>query len=180
MVKGCLAAIGGITLLGFLFIGCAVFAIVQSPDQPSRADLATVVPVGRTVVSNGWGIEVIRVEQLTSLPENAREIVPQGKYVVVYLTLRNDGKRQNRVGYSSFVLYDSAGREYEVAQAAPGRSLTNPTLRAAENAGLKPFTTDLLPSLRFDTALAFDVVPNAVGLHLGGPTLGKTRIYLGQ
>lgn len=177
MAKGC--GIGCLVLAGLvtLLVGSWLFA----PRPPTPPPVPPVVgTLNQTVNGPDWSVIVSNVVETPVLPEgNGRQFTPQGKYVLVYLSVRNDGKKQNSLGFSSFTLYDSVAREYSPAQAAPGRD-GNPTYRASENATLRRFTTDLLPSLTLDTVLAFDVVPNASGFQLGGPTLGKNRIALGQ
>jgi hypothetical protein len=142
-------------------------------------ELALHVPMGTTMSTKEWDYTV------TGFEDNATvgSFRPQGKYVVVYMTIKNNQAKQDALQDSltskKVILYDNKGNEYGIAEAAPSQ-VGVPFYTVAESHGLRRYNDALLPSLAMNTALVFDVVPDASSYQLGTWNSAKRRLMIGE
>jgi hypothetical protein len=135
------------------------------------------LPVGALFETNEWAYTVTRVEEATSVLHPDGAIRAQGKYVIVFMTVANRQRTQDSLKRrEAFKLTDQLGNSYTVADSAPGR-LVDPSRRAADNNGQRPYFDAILPGLAFNTVLVFDVNPAATSYTLS-PWNGGDRVIV--
>lgn len=127
-----------------------------SPDALSR--------VGQTVHGKNWSYVVTNVEKVKTLSWVESYGTPskadaKGLWVVVYLTLKNTGRENFEINDHDFELRDGSGVKYTTSRQSDLYGFR----RAKKLAALGE---QFPPGVPANTAVVFDIAPDAVGLKL--------------
>jgi len=146
-------------------------SVLPSP-LPTATPTAKTVGVGTPLSADNWEYTVTKVEKTKTLvwSEYGNKSTAQGIFVVTYLTLKNIGKRNFSINIWDFELHDDAEVKYDPSSEG---------LSFVRYRKLTPLGDQFVPALSANTALVFDVNPNAKGLKLYLEQ-AKASIDLGQ
>ncbi len=166
-------ALLAIGVLGVFVIGGVMIAVtLQAPNaSTSPADTPRANPA-QMVSSANWEYRITRTEQTKEIGTIIGSATAQGTFLIVYLSLKNTGKQNAEIHPVSFSLRDSNNVTYDTIderiinaflyahQLTPFSSLT----------GIPPYTA-FVPGVSVDTAIIFDINPDAKQIQL---QLGQT------
>lgn len=140
------------------------------------APVATAAPkVGDTVTLGNWSYIVTKAEKPGQHLDTGNQFIKLdalGTWVAVYMTLKNVGKENFPINTSDFNLADGAGIQskttdhfFEMNEWVKGKKL-------------QPLGQQIPPGVSFDTAILFDVNPQATGFKLN-LVQARTAVALG-
>lgn len=148
-------------------LSAALFAVLSTPVP----DIATPEPVVTSAEFGNWTLTVAGAESVPSVAAVLQTHTARGVYVVVYLSVSNTGDTPQAFPYTDLVLHDGGNRTFSVD--------TDATIPfQIEYYGVSMYE-DLQPGLAYDTAVIFDVPPDAAGLMLGAEGQSSWRIPIG-
>lgn len=160
-----LGAAGVVALAVLLGMGTPG-AAAQNPQSPRPS-------LGRPVADGQWEYTVLRAERAKT-PDGAHVVGQNGAPVVISLRLRNLGPQAATATRWDFALLDEMGRSYTVSLEASQGYYARADL-------LDPFAVPIGPGLRVETALVFELPPEARPSQLlvrGAPFSGGQYIFL--
>lgn len=133
-----------------------------APAKPSVA--ASVAPkVGDTVTKGNWAYTVSKVDKPGKSIDTGNQFMKLdalGTWFAVYMNLKNVGNANFPINTSDFELQDSAGIKSSVTTHIVEMGVW------LDKLSLKKLGEQIPPGISFDTALLFDVNPDAKGLKL--------------
>ena len=172
---GCLGGIGTIALIAIVAVasggnkgaastasaGAAFAAAASSGAAAPSASAAA--KVGDTVSAGNWSYTITKVEKPGKSIATGNEFAKLdalGTWLVAYATLKNVGTQNFGINSFDFELQDSAGVKSKVTDQFSGMTIW------LEKLGLKSLGSQIPPGVSVDTALLFDVNPDAKGFRL--------------
>lgn len=139
-----------------------------SPGSPSAATAAkpsvqaTAAPkLGDTVTKGNWAYTVTKVDKPGKNIDTGNQfskLDALGTWLAVYMTIKNVGNANFPINRTDFELQDSAGTKSNVTTESMGIWL--------QKINLKELGAQIPPGISFDTAILFDINPDAKGLKL--------------
>lgn len=114
--------------------------------------------IGDTFKANVWEITVTGYETAPQLSSSYDTYTARGIFVIVYLSVNNDGNEPAYFPYDDLMIQTSEGRSYNYnSDATIGMVISSTGMGTYEN---------LQPGLPIDTMVVFDVPADASGLLL--------------
>jgi len=137
---------------------------VSSPASTKPATQASAAPkVGDTVTKGNWAYTVTKVDKPGKSIDTGNQFIKLdalGTWLAVYTTLKNVGNANFPINTTDFQLQDAAGTKSDVTS----HIVEMDTWLDKNN--LKQLGEQIPPGISFDTALLFDVNPDAKGFKL--------------
>ncbi len=139
-------------------------AVTATPTSPPSTPLQVgqIVTLPGTKQGSRFQATIEGVEERTELPEpySGPGITrARGKFVIVAMRVENQGNESDYVPGSAVRLRDGRGRLFDVADTGPHRGAERLT-------GRKVLYETVQPGLGLDTAMVFDVAPDAENFTL--------------
>lgn len=180
MLRGCLVVVGLLIVLGVLgallgprtpaadsqptVITAASGAQVAAPGKPaatSKPEPTPIPKVGQVVNGKNWSYQVTNVEKTKTLTwsEFGNKTDAKGVWLIPYLTLQNISKQNYPINAHDFELRDDGGVKYTTSSQIEAFSF----LRYKK---LGALGEQFPPGVPVNTAVVFDVSPEAKGLKL--------------
>ncbi len=164
----------GLTLAGH-GVSRSPSALAQQAASPCKA--AAVTPASKfinrtiktTLGTDPWQITVTKVAVAATVNDVSGAAKPaKGKYVFLYVTARNLGKKSQTLGMDavSLTLLDSQGRSFDMNVTASDG--------AASQANVSLLFESAQPTFTLHTVLAFDVAKDTHGVKLQYADFGGT------
>ncbi|MDO8491382.1 MAG: DUF4352 domain-containing protein [Dehalococcoidia bacterium] len=119
--------------------------------QPASAN------IGQAIGFGDWGYRVSSLERRDKLETESKALLPDGSFVIVHLTVTNNGKEPRSLAAGDFALVDGLGRRYGVDTDAT--DLAGVALNKSKLLGAA-----IQPGLSKGSVLVFDVPGDAKGL----------------
>ncbi|HLG69933.1 MAG TPA: DUF4352 domain-containing protein [Chloroflexota bacterium] len=134
-----------------------------STAAKSSAAASAAPKVGDTVTAGNWSYQLTKVDKPGKSIDTGNQfekLDALGTWLVVYMTLKNVGKQNFGINDFDFELQDSAGTKSKVTDKIVEMNAW------LEKTGLKPLGGQIPPGVSIDTALLFDINPDAKGFKL--------------
>lgn len=161
LVLGC-GGLMALAICGVIALSVGIFGGKGSSPAVSgggsTANTESVASVGQTATKGNWAITLDKVERTDRVGSSTTP--PQGRYVIVYLTLKNVGKQSYSLNDWDFQVVNQATKNaYKPVTVAPGETLSGDYKVAVLGQTVQP---DLVSK----NAVVFDVPPDATDLVL--------------
>ena len=138
------------------FVGQQQGTAPAAPTPVAGNQLAS-VGIGKAVGYGDWGYRVASLERRDKFEQADKQAVPAGVFLVINLTVTNNGKEPRSLSATDFALIDSQGRRYGVDGEAT--ELAAGVLNKNRRLGIA-----VQPGLTKDSAVVFDIPRDAKGL----------------
>lgn len=112
--------------------------------------------VGQTAQRGNWAVTLEKVERADRV--GASTAAPQGKFLIVYLTLKNVGRQSYPLNSFDFSVTTAGNKKYNTASAGAGQKLDDHEVIL--------FGQTVQPDLSSKNAVVFDIPPDARDLTL--------------
>jgi hypothetical protein len=136
---------------------------VASASVSAAAKPTAIPKVGETITSGNWSYLITKVDKPGKSIDTGNEFAKLdalGTWLVAYATLKNVGNQNFGINSFDFELLDGSGVKSKVTDQFSGMTIW------LDKLGLKPLGGQIPPGVSINTALLFDVNPDAKGFNL--------------
>lgn len=113
--------------------------------------------IGRAIGYGEWGYRVSSAEKRDRLEFDSKSLLPGGSFLLVHLTVTNNGKEPRSLAAADFGLIDGQGRRYSVDSEAT-------ELASGQLSKSRLLDVVIQPGLSKDSVVVFDIPGDAGGL----------------
>lgn len=173
MKFGCLGVVGIVAIVVIAMVASggnkgqtaapAAGTSAASTAASSAAKPSAAPKVGENITAGNWSYVITKVDKPGKTIDTGNQFAKLdalGTWLVAYATLKNVGTQNFGINFFDFELQDSSGIKSKVTDQFSGMTIW------LDKLGLKSLGSQIPPGISFDTALLFDVNPDAKGFTL--------------